>query len=83
MNEQEAKASFCPSCQGLAMKTGNEIACESCDAVFIITKKDGARVKEMGPIADHEERITALEGKAPKAEEQEPEQVKDDEDGEI
>ncbi|GAI24616.1 unnamed protein product, partial [marine sediment metagenome] len=29
----------CPNCGRLAIKEGNEIACEVCDAVFVITKK--------------------------------------------
>lgn len=64
--ENQSKATFCPNCQQPAIRTGNEIACEKCDATFVVTKKQGARVKEIGPIQDHEERISALEGKVGK-----------------
>lgn len=57
----EKKEIYCPNCQQLAVKEGNEITCEICDAVFVITKKEGAKVKQIGSIEDHEKRIIQLE----------------------
>ena len=48
MEESESKATICPNCQKPAIRTGNEIACENCDAIFVITKKQGAKVKQIG-----------------------------------
>lgn len=79
----QTKAIICPNCQNPAILSGNEITCETCDAVFAFTKKDGAKVKEMGPIADHEQRITALEGKAPHEPEPQTSEPGDDEDDDI
>lgn len=56
MAEPEQKAITCPNCQGPAIKTGNEIACETCDATFVITKKQGAKVKQLG-IAERLDRL--------------------------
>jgi len=53
----EPKATICPNCQQPAIRTGNEIACETCDATFVITKKQGAKVKQIGI----SERIDLLE----------------------
>ena len=43
------KKCTCPSCGGEALIAGDEITCETCDAVYTITEK-GARVKEVGAI---------------------------------
>lgn len=59
----ENKATFCPNCAQPAIRSGNEITCENCDAVFTITKKQEAKVKEIGRLDNHEQRILALEGK--------------------
>ena len=63
MPEEKPKAVYCPNCQGPATRTGNEITCETCDATFTITKKDGAKVKKLGPIQDHEDRLKKIEAK--------------------
>lgn len=63
MAEEKPKAVTCPNCQGPAIRSGNEIACEGCDAIFTITKKDGAKVKKVGQIQDHEDRLKKIEGK--------------------
>lgn len=60
--EKETKGVFCVNCQQPAIRTGNEITCANCDAVFIITEKRGAKVKELGPIEDLNRRVSALEG---------------------
>ncbi len=52
---------FCPNCGQPAIAEGRKITCEPCDAVYIITK-DGATVKSLGRIEDHEQRIQTLEG---------------------
>lgn len=81
-NGDQPKATTCPNCGQPAIRAGNEITCESCDAVFVITKKQGAKVKELGPIEDHEQRITALEtyasGHNPPKKEPEPEPAEED-----
>lgn len=64
MTEEKPKATSCPNCQKPAMRSGNEITCENCDATFVITKKQEAKVKEFGQIEDHEQRIQKLEGSA-------------------
>lgn len=64
MAEEQPKATTCPNCQKPALRSGNEITCESCDAVFVITKKQEVKVKEFGQLKDHEQRIQKLEGSA-------------------
>lgn len=76
----ETKAISCPNCGKPAMRTGNDITCESCDAEFVITKKQETQVKGIGRIDDHEKRLQALEqlaaSKEPqKAEPEEEEQI--------
>ena len=66
---------YCPNCGQLAIKEGNEITCEHCDVVFTITRKEGAKVKQLGSIEDHEKRISLLESRNPP----EPEPVEHDE----
>lgn len=74
MTEEKQKAVTCPNCQGPAIRTGNEITCEACDATYTITKKDGAKVKKLGQIRDHEERLKKIEStifaEEPEAQEQ-------------
>lgn len=68
---EESKITFCPNCQQPATRTGNEIACESCDAVFVIKQKEGIKVKQVGPIEDLRKRVERLESLVP-GEEPEP-----------
>jgi len=56
----DTKITFCPNCQQPAVRSGNEITCEKCDATFTITKKDGAKVKETGRIEKIEFDIAEL-----------------------
>jgi len=63
MAEEKPKAVHCPNCQGPATRTGNEITCDACDAIFAITKKNGAKVKKLGPFQDHEERLKKIESR--------------------
>jgi len=59
---EEKKAVACPNCNQPAIKQGNEIACENCDAVFTFSKT-GAKVKSVGKIDELDKRLTALEEK--------------------
>lgn len=53
----------CPYCQSPAIFDENNatIICEPCGAEYVITKSGGAKVKKMGVMDDHENRIAALE----------------------
>jgi len=83
-NEDQPKATTCPNCQQPAIRAGNEITCEKCDAVFTVTIKQEAKVKKLGPIEDHEQRIKKLEMYIPEKSaeqqesEQEPESIEED-----
>ena len=69
----DGTAVSCPNCNQPAIKTGNEILCQACDATYVIKKKDGApRVQELSPLDKINGRLTALE-KQVNPEEQEPE----------
>jgi len=74
MSEEKPKACVCPSCQQPALQTGNEIACEHCDAVFVVTKKQGAKLKQLGPIDDLRQRVERLESLAQEVPEEKPEE---------
>jgi len=62
---EQSKIGHCPSCGQPAIRTGNKIECEACDAIFTVTQ-EGAKVKELGPIEDHERRLRTLEGRSDK-----------------
>jgi len=72
----ETKATFCPNCSQPAIRTGNEIACEKCDAVFTVTQKQEAKVKQLGPIQDLDRRVTQLETFAGEAIGEKPQETK-------
>lgn len=56
---------FCPNCGRRAEQSGtNKIYCEICDTEFKITPA-GAKVENLGKLADIEKRVAALEGKTP------------------
>lgn len=76
---EEPKQISCPNCLGPAIKEGNVITCEACDAIFVITKKEGAKLKQLGPIEDHEKRISRLESIIP-GQEPKPVETDDNED---
>lgn len=85
MTDEKPTATKCPNCQQPAIRTGNEIACENCDATFIVTKKQGAKLKQIGPIEDHEQRIKRLESLLPgeeQASDDEPQEQPEDEEKE-
>jgi len=82
MPEEKPKATSCPNCLKPAIRVGNEVTCEHCDAIFVITKKQGAKVKDFGQLRDHEERLKKLEAltaseQAPEKPEQETEPEED------
>ena len=58
---KEATLIVCPNCGLSAQKEGNKVTCENCDAIYTITKTGSARVKKLGPIEDHENRIAKIE----------------------
>ena len=66
MTKEQAKAITCPNCGKPALRSGDEITCEYCDAEFVITKKQETQVKQFGKIDDHEKRLQALEQSAGK-----------------
>ncbi len=51
----------CPNCLGDAEKSGNQIICAACDAVFKITKTGSAKAVELGRVEKLEGRVGALE----------------------
>ena len=71
--EQNQKLAHCPNCNQPALRQGNEIICELCDAVFKITKTDGARVKKTGAIEEIHSRLDKVEKELFKTESDEPE----------
>lgn len=75
---EETKQINCPNCLEPAIKEGNKIICEACDATFTITRTGGAKVKEIGKLNDHEERISHLESLL-SGQEPEPEPKQNDE----
>jgi len=61
--EPEQNSVRCPNCQGPVIPEGKKIICQACDATFKIVEERGGRIEQVGPFADHEIRISALEGK--------------------
>lgn len=69
MNDTEVS---CPNCLGPAIREGNKITCESCDAVFTFTKTGVAKLKDIGRLNALEERMdrqeNLLQGLLPESE---------------
>jgi len=63
--EQTKAAAYCPNCQRPAIKEGNEIFCEACDATFAISRTAGARVKKMGELEEIRGRLERIEASLP------------------
>lgn len=63
MSEENGKSkiTFCPNCQQPAIRSGNDVTCEKCDAVFVITQKQGPKVKKLGPLEEINQRLQRLE----------------------
>lgn len=78
MPEDKKQATLCPNCQQPAIKQGNQIICEKCDATFEIRKTGAAKVKELGRIEKIEKDIAEIKTQLP-AQEPEPEPEPDDE----
>jgi len=74
---EEKKTVLCPSCQQPAIREGNDIICENCDATFKITKTGGAKVKKLGEIEEIKNRLDLIEARFPG---QEPEEDQDESD---
>jgi len=68
----EKKIIACPNCGGQAVKEGNKIVCEGCDATFSITRTGAAKVADVGRIQAIEDRMDKIESLLPG---QEPEPV--------
>ena len=60
MTDEKTQTCFCPNCSQPATRTGNEIACENCDAIYKISR-EGSRVKKIGAIKDLEDRVSKIE----------------------
>jgi len=60
LDDPKPEIVFCPNCRRPATRIGNEITCEKCDATFTITRKE-AKIKTIGSIQDHEDRISKIE----------------------
>ena len=78
---EETKITFCPNCSQPAVRQGDEVVCEKCDAVFKITRKE-AKVKELGRIESIEQRLSKVEALLPTDPEPEPEPAPEDDDDE-
>ena len=55
----------CPNCSSIAIKDGDVVVCESCDATFKVTKVGGAKLKEMGRLDVIDKRLDRIESLLP------------------
>ena len=62
---EETKKLTCPNCLGPAIKEGNKIVCEKCDATFTVTKTGSAKVVELGRLDSIEDRLDRVESRLP------------------
>lgn len=58
---EETKKIVCPNCLGEAIKEGNKIICETCDATFTFTKTGAAKVENVGRLDSLEKRVDRIE----------------------
>lgn len=63
--ESKSTKTVCPNCLGEAIREGNKIICETCDATFTFTKTGGARLKEIGRLDSIEQRLNRVESLLP------------------
>lgn len=78
MGKETKNAAYCPNCQGPAIKEGNEIFCETCDATFTVSRTAGARVKKMGELDEIKGRLERIEAQLPSDEQTDDEQTSDE-----
>lgn len=72
----------CPNCSQPAHKEGNKVTCENCDAVFEIKKTGSAKVKQLGPIQEIQDRLAKIESAVFPPEEPEENIAEDDDEPE-
>jgi len=70
----EKKIIDCPNCGGKAVKDGNKIICDSCDATFTITRTGAAKVADVGRFQTIEDRLDKIESVLPGQEPEPPQQ---------
>ena len=81
MANENKKAAFCPNCQSPAVRSGDEITCERCDATYKITKTGAAKVRQTGRLESIEQRLGILEEAADQGQEPGPEESGPEEPG--
>jgi len=73
---------YCPNCGRAAIREGNNLTCEACDAVFVF-KRTGPTVKQVGRLKAIEDRLDKVESLLPGGEpEPGPEDIDGDDDDE-
>ena len=55
----------CPNCSGIAIKDGDVVVCEACDATFKVTKVGGAKLLEIGRLDGIDKRLDRIESLLP------------------
>lgn len=62
MANEKSKAVTCPNCAGPAIRSGDEIACEQCNAIYEIKKKPAGEEKKVKSLGI-EDRLTKIESR--------------------
>lgn len=62
---EEPKKIVCPNCGARAIKEGNKIVCEDCDATYSFKKTGGAKVLDIGRLESVEKRLDRVESLLP------------------
>ena len=70
----EKKVISCPNCGHPAVKEGNKIVCEKCDATFTLTRTGAAKVADVGRIQTIEDRLDKIESVLPGQEPEPPQE---------
>lgn len=81
MSNGKPEPAYCPNCTAPALKEGNKITCEKCDAVFAITRAGSAKVVDlniMQRVKQLEDEVATLKGNKQPADQQ-PKQENEDE----
>lgn len=79
----ESKKIVCPNCLGPAIKEGNKIICENCDATFTFTKTSGAKLETIGRLEAVEKRLDRIDSLLPGEEPEVSEETSDDDEPSI